>query len=107
MVVKRFEVWLVNLNPAVGREIRKTRPCLIISPDVTNKYLDTVTAAPMTSTIKTYPTRVTCVFQKRQGQIVLDQIRTIDKIRLVKKLGTVDDKTSKVVCDLLVQFFKY
>jgi len=107
MVVKRFEVWLVNLDPTIGREIRKTRPCLIISPDVTNKYLDTVTAAPMTSTIKTYPTRVTCVFQKRQGQIVLDQLRTIDKIRLAKKLGTMDEKTAKVVCDLLVQFFKY
>lgn len=107
MVVKRFEVWLVNLDPTVGREIRKTRPCLIISPNVTNKYLDTVTAAPMTSTIKTYPTRVTCVFQKRHGQIVLDQLRTVDKIRLVKKLGTMDEKTAKVVCDLLVQFFKY
>jgi mRNA interferase MazF len=107
MVVKRFEVWLVNLDPTVGREIRKTRPCLIISPEVTNKYLDTVTAAPMTSTIKTYPTRITCVFQKRQGQIVLDQIRTVDKIRLVKKLGKMDEKTAKVVCDLLVQFFKY
>ena len=107
MVVKRFEVWLVNLDPTIGREIRKTRPCLIISPDVTNKYLDTVTAAPMTSTIKTYPTRITCVFQKRQGQIVLDQLRTVDKIRLVKKLGTMDEKTAKVVCDLLVQFFKY
>ncbi len=107
MVVKRFEIWLVNLDPTVGREIRKTRPCLIISPDVTNKYLDTVTAAPMTSTIKTYPTRITCVFQKRQGQIVLDQIRTVDKIRLVKKLGIMDEKTAKVVSDLLVQFFKY
>lgn len=107
MVIKRFEVWLVNLDPTLGREIRKTRPCLIISPNVTNKYLETVTAAPMTSTIKTYPTRVTCVFQKKQGQIVLDQIRTIDKIRLVKKLGSMDEKTSKVVCDLLVQFFKY
>ena len=107
MVVKRFEVWLVNLDPTVGREIRKTRPCLIISPYVTNKYLETVTAAPMTSTLKTYPTRVTCVFQKRQGQIVLDQLRTVDKIRLVKKLGTMDEKTAKVVCDLLVQFFKY
>ena len=107
MVVKRFEVWLVILDPTVGREIRKTRPCLIISPDVTNKFLDTVTAAPMTSTIKTYPTRVTCVFKKRQGQIVLDQVRTVDKVRLVKKLGTMDGKTSKVVCDLLVQFFKY
>jgi mRNA interferase MazF len=107
MVVRRFEVWLVNLDPAIGREIRKTRPCLIISPDITNRYLDTVTAAPMTSTIKTYPTRVTCIFQKRQGQIVLDQIRTIDKIRLVKKLGIMDAKTSKVVCDLLIEFFKY
>lgn len=107
MVVKRFEIWLVNLDPTVGREIRKTRPCLIISPDVTNKYLDTVTAAPMTSTIKTYPTRITCVFQKRQGQIVLDQIRTVDKIRLAKKLGIIDEKTAKVVCDLLGQFFKY
>lgn len=107
MVVKRFEVWLVNLDPTVGREIRKTRPCLIISPDVTNKFLDTVTAAPMTTTVITYPTRVTCVFQKRQGQVVLDQIRTVDKTRLVKKLGTMDEKTSKVVCDLLVQFFKY
>jgi mRNA interferase MazF len=107
MVVKRFEVWLVNLDPTIGREIRKTRPCLIISPDVTNKYLDTVTAAPMTSTIKTYPTRVTCVFKKQQGQIVLDQIRTVDKIRLVKKLGIMDEKTARVVCDLMVQFFKY
>ena len=107
MVVKRFEVWLVNLDSTVGREIRKTRPCLIISPNVTNKYLATVTAAPMTSTIKSFPTRVTCVFQKRQGQIVLDQIRTVDKVRLAKKLGAMDEKTSKVVCDLLVQFFKY
>jgi mRNA interferase MazF len=107
MVVKRFEVWLVDLDPTVGREIRKTRPCLIISPDVANKHLATVTAAPMTSTIKNYPTRVTCVFQKRQGQIALDQIRTVDKVRLVKKLGAMDQKTSKVVCDLLVQFFKY
>jgi len=107
MVVKRFEVWLVNLDPTVGREIRKSRPCLIISPDVTNKHLATVTAAPMTSTIKAYPTRVTCVFQKRQGQIALEQIRTLDKQRLVKKLGKMDQNTSKVVCDLLVQFFKY
>ena len=107
MVVKRFEVWLVNLAPTIGREIRKTRPCLIISPDVTNRYLDTVTVAPMTSTIRNYPTRITCIFQKRQGQIVLDQVRAIDKIRLLKKLGIMDEKTSGVVCELLVQFFKY
>ena len=107
MVVKRFEVWLVNLDPTVGREIRKTRPCLVVSPDVANKNLSTITAAPMTSTIRMYPTRVTCVFQKRQGQIAIDQLRTLDKQRLVKKLGTMDEKTSKVVSDLLVQFFKY
>lgn len=107
MVVKRFEVWLVSLDPTIGREIRKTRPCLIVSPDVANKNLSTVTAAPMTSTIRMYPTRVTCVFQKRQGQIVIDQLRTLDKQRLIKKLGTMDAKTSKVVCDLVVQFFKY
>jgi mRNA interferase MazF len=107
MVVKRFEVWLVNLDPTIGSEIRKTRPCLVISPDVTNEYLGTVTIAAMTSSIKTYPTRVTCVFQKKHGQIVLDQIRSVDKIRLVKKLGVMDEKTSQVVCDLLIQFFKY
>lgn len=107
MVVKRFEIWLVDLDPTIGHEIRKTRPCLIISPNVTNKYLSTVTVAAMTSSVKLYPTRVTCVFQKKQGQIVLDQIRSVDKARLVKKLGTMDAKTSKVVCDLLVQLFKY
>ena len=107
MVVKRFEVWLVNLDPTVGREIRKTRPCLIVSPDVANKNLSTVTGAPMTSNIRMYPTRITCIFQKRQGQIAIDQIRTVDKQRLVKKLGKMDEKTSKIVCDLLVQFFKY
>lgn len=98
---------MVNLDPTIGREIRKTRPCLVISPDVTNKYLDTATVAPLTSAIKNYPTRVTCVFQKKQGQIVLDQVRTIDKSRLVKKLGKMDDKTARVVCDLLQQYFKY
>ena len=107
MVIKRFEVWLVNLDPTIGHEIRKTRPCLIISPDVTNKYLGTVTVAAMTSSVKTYPTRVTCVFKKRQGQIVLDQIRSVNKIRLVKKLGIMDEKTSRVVCEMLIQFFKY
>ena len=107
MVVKRFEVWLVNLDPTIGREIRKTRPCLIISPDVANRHLDTATIAPMTSTIRNYPTRITCIFQKRQGQIVLDQLRAVDKVRLIKKLGIMDEKTSRVVCDLLVQFFKY
>lgn len=107
MVVKRFEVWLVNLDPTIGHEIKKTRPCLIISPDVTNKYLGTVTIAAMTSSVNTYPTRITCIFQKKHGQIALDQVRSVDKIRLVKKLGSMDAKTSKIVCDLLIQMFKY
>lgn len=107
MVIKRFEVWLVNLDPTVGSEIRKTRPCLIISPDIANKHLNTVTIAAMTSAIKPYPTRITCIFQKRQGQIVLDQIRSVDKVRLVKKLGKMDMKTSQVVCGILSELFRY
>ena len=107
MGVKRFEVWLVNLDPAVGSEIRKTRPALIVSPDITNKHLHTVIIAPLSSTIKPYPTRVTCVFQKKHGQVVLDQVRTVDKIRLVKRLGKMDEKTNRVVCELLIELFKY
>lgn len=107
MVMKRFDVWLVNLDPTIGSEIRKTRPCLVISPDVVNKHLHTVTIAAMTSSIKPYPTRVTCIFQNRQGQIVLDQIRSVDKTRLIKKLGVMDKKTSEVVCGILTELFKY
>ena len=107
MVMKRFEVWLVNLDPTIGSEIRKTRPCLIISPDVANKHLHTVSVAAMTSSIKNYPTRITCIFQKRHGQIVLDQIRSVDKIRLVKRLGKMDEKTNRVVCELMCEMFRY
>ena len=107
MVVKRFDVWLVNLDPTLGREIRKTRPAIVISPDVANKHLGTVVIAPLTSTIRPYPTRVICVFQRKQGQIALDQLRAADKTRLVKRLGRMDDKTNRVVCDLLREFFRY
>lgn len=107
MVINRFDVWLVNLDPTVGSEIRKTRPCVVISPDVANKHLHTVTVAAMTSSIKPFPTRVTCVFQKRQGQIALDQIRSVDKIRLIKRLGKMDEKTNHVVCEILIELFKY
>ena len=107
MVVKRFEVWLVNLDPALGSEIRKTRPCLIISPDVANKHLNTITVAAMTSTIKPFPTRVTCVFQKRYGQVALDQLRSVDKMRLVKRLGIMDKKTSQAVCSILTEIFRF
>lgn len=107
MVVKRFEVWLINLDPTVGSEIKKSRPCLIVSPEAINKHLNTIIAAPMTSTKKTYPTRVACTFQKTDGEIVLDQIRTVDKKRLIKKLGSLDAVTNNLVCDLLQEMFEY
>lgn len=107
MVVKRFDVYLVNLDPTMGSEIKKTRPCLIISPDEMNRNIRTVIIAPMTSAQKDYPTRVSCTFRKKQGQIVLDQIRTIDKGRLVKKLGTVDSRAQLDVISILQRLFAF
>lgn len=105
MVVKRFEVYLVNLDPTLGREIRKTRPCLIISPDEMNDHIATAIVAPMTTKGRDYPTRVKCRFQRKEGQIVLDQIRTVDKIRLVKKLGKINASTQKEVLVILMDMF--
>ena len=105
MVVKRFDVHLVNLDPTIGREIKKTRPCLIISPDEMNEHIATVIIAPMTTKGRAYPTRVPCKFQGKDGQIVLDQIRTIDKARLVKRLGQIDADTQKNVLALLAEMF--
>jgi mRNA interferase MazF len=108
VVVKRFDVFLINLDPTdVGSEIQKTRPCLIISPDEMNRHIKTVIVAPMTSAGKDYPTRVPCTFKKKQGQVVLDQIRTIDKSRLIKKLGTIDSKAQLEVISTLQQLFAY
>lgn len=107
MVVQRFDVCLVCLDPTQGREIKKTRPCLIISPDEMNPFLDTVIVAPMTSNGREYPSRVSCVFKGTRGQIVLDQIRTIDKSRIIKKLGTLDEASQKNTCDILVQMFSF
>ena len=107
MVVKRFDVCLVNLDLTVGSEIKKTRPCLVISPDEMNRNIRTVIIAPMTSVNKDYPTRISCTFKKKQGQIVLDQIRTIDKIRLIKKLGTIDSKSQSDVISILLRMFAF
>ncbi|WP_199221385.1 type II toxin-antitoxin system PemK/MazF family toxin [Desulfonatronum sp. SC1] len=107
MVVKRFDVYLVGLDPTVGSEIQKTRPCLIISPDEMNRHIRTVIVAPMTSTSKDYPTRVPCTFKKKHGHIVLDQIRTIDKERLVKKLGAIDPKVQLEVSSVLQRMFAF
>jgi mRNA interferase MazF len=105
MVVRRSEVHLIALDPTQGSEIRKTRPCLIISPDEMNRYTATVIVAPMTSQGRDYPTRVNCTFLGRKGQIVLDQIRTVDKGRLVRRLGSVTAETRKTVLDRLAELF--
>jgi mRNA interferase MazF len=107
MVVKRFDVWLVDLNPVVGSEISKTRPCIVISPDEINGLLATVTVAAMTSAIKPYPHRIDCLFQTKKGQIALDHIRSVSKLRLIKKLGVMDQKTCKLLCEKLSEFFSY
>jgi len=107
MVVNRFDVYLINLDPTAGSEIQRTRPCLIISPDEMNRHIRTVIVAPMTTAGKNYPTRITCKFKKKKGQIVLDQIRTIDKIRLMKKLGTIDPETQLEVISVLQRLFAF
>ena len=105
MVVNRFDVILINLDPTVGSEIKKTRPCLVISPDEMNRHIRTVIIAPMTSSNKDYPTRVPCRFKKKEGQIVIDQIRTVDKARLVKKLGVIDANAQLSVISVLQKLF--
>jgi mRNA interferase MazF len=105
--VKRFEIWNVGLNPTIGSEINKTRPCLIVSPNEANKHLNTVIIVPLTSKSKPYPTRLNCEFKGKEGQLVIDQIRSIDKTRLIEKLGIMDTKTCKELCLLLIDTFKY
>ena len=105
MVVKRFEVFLVNLDSTIGSEIQKTRPCLIISPDEMNSYIATVIVAPMTTIVRDYPSRVNCQFEGKDGQIVLDQIRTVDKSRLLKKLEKINDTTQNEVLAVLLEMF--
>jgi len=104
-MVKRFDVYLINLDPTVGHEIKKNRPCLIISPDELNRYILTVIVAPMTTKGNNYPTRIPCVFQDKKGQIILDQIRTVDKTRLVKRLGKIDANTQSEVFSVLANLF--
>lgn len=105
MVARRFDVYLVTLDPTVGREIRKTRPCLIVSPDEMNRYIATVIVTPMTTKGRDYPTRVSCVFGEKAGQIVLDQLRTVDKKWLVRKVGRIDEETRQAVLSTLAEMF--
>jgi len=107
MVVEQYDIFLVSLDPTVGSEIRKTRPCLVLSPNEMNRHINTVIVAPMTTKSKLYPTRVPLTFQHRRGWVVLDQIRTVDKRRLVKKLGSIAIETilavKATISEMLVQ----
>jgi len=102
--MKRFEVWLVGLDPTIGREIKKTRPCVIISPDEL-AALATVIVAPLTSKGFAFPGRIPTTIQGKQGLILLDQMRAVDKKRLYRKLGSVDTQTIEVLCETLQEFF--
>ena len=104
--ISRFEIWLVNLNPTQGREINKTRPCVVISPNEISA-LATVLVAPMTTKGFEYPCRVECEFSGQKGLILLDQMRAVDKVRLVKKLGFLDNKTQVKLCDSLQELFVF
>jgi mRNA interferase MazF len=104
-VVTRFEVYLVSLDPTVGSEIKKTRPCLIVSPDEMNRNLATAIIAPMTTKGRTYPMRIAVRFQGKDGQIVLDQLRTVDASRLVKRLGVISAATQQAVLAKLAAMF--
>lgn len=99
------EVWLVNLDPTIGSEIQKTRPCVIVSPDDMNQLLRTVVVAPMTHADRPYATRVNAKFQGSSGQIALDQIRSIDRQRLIRKLGRVTPEIGRTLSALLVEMF--
>lgn len=102
---RRFDVYLVSLDPTVGSEIRKTRPCAVVSPDEMNRHIRTVIVAPMTTQGKPYPTRVACRFRGKGGRIVLDQLRTVDTQRLVKKLGMLDTGAQSEALRVLSEMF--
>jgi len=105
LVASRLEVYLVRRDPTEGREIRKSRPCLIISPNDMNHHIGTVIVAPMTTKGRPYPTRVPLKFRRKSGQVVLDQVRTVDQTRLVKRLGSVDQPTAARVLTVLAEMF--
>lgn len=104
-LVKRFDVYLVSLDPTVRHEIQKSRPCVVISPDEMNRHLQTVIIAPLTTTTQPYPTRVACRFQRKQGQVALDQIHAVDRLRLIRRLGKLDPTTVAAISAVLLEMF--
>lgn len=105
--INRFDVWLVTLDPTKGSEIKKMRPCIVVSQNSMNKYLNTVTVVPLTSTIRTYPTRVNCTFQNKEGQAMIDQIRGLDKSRFIKRLGKMTVPSCKQICDTITEAYEW
>ena len=105
--VRRYDIYLVNLDPAQGPEIQKMRPCVVISPNEMNRHIRTVIIAPMTLARRDYPSRVNVTFQRKKGQVVLDQVRTVDKSRLVRRLGVLPDTRAKKVAGVLQEMFAY
>ena len=105
MVVKRFDVYLVGLDPTIGSEMQKTRPCVVVSPDEMNRHIATVIVAPMTTKGPPYPTRVACRFEGKAGQVVLDQLRAVDKVRLAKRLGRIGAQAQRAVLATLAEMF--
>jgi mRNA interferase MazF len=103
--VARFDVFVVNLNPTIGSEIRKTRPCVVVSPNEMNRHVRTVVVAPLTTAGQSYPSRVPVRFEGKDGQVVIDQLRTVDKTRLAKRLGALGPEEAAAVLDVLREFF--
>ncbi|MBL1292877.1 MAG: type II toxin-antitoxin system PemK/MazF family toxin [Thiotrichales bacterium] len=104
--IARFQVWLVSLNPTKGKEINKTRPCVVISPNEM-AALSTVLVAPMTTKGFDFPYRIKCKFKNKNGLILLDQIRAVDKTRFIKKLGSIDENSKIELCNTLQELFAY
>lgn len=107
MVIKRFEIYWVNLDPTIGREIKKTRPAAVISPDEINETLGTILIAPITSSKRSFPTRIVFELNNNENYLALDQIRAVDKSRLQKKINVLDDETAQVLCETLQDLFAY
>ena len=103
--IKRGDIVLVNLDPTIGKEIQKTRPCVVVSPDELNGYLQTFIVAPMTTGDHSYPFRIGCRFQSKNGYVVADQIRTIDRDRVVRTLGQLSSQTLESVLNVLQEMF--
>jgi mRNA interferase MazF len=107
MVIERYGVYLVRPDPTVGSEVAKTRPCVVVSPDEMNQHIRTVIIAPLTTTPKSYPTRIACTFGGKAGYVMLDQLRTVDKARLVRRLGPMGTTAARKLARVLVEMFSY